>query len=62
MQTFEQAKEIAVREIERLTSKPPLCDYEFGEMWFKRERATRFHFKVVDHKFHSTSETSYGSS
>ncbi len=37
MLVFEQAKEIAVREIERLTSEPPLCDYEFGEMWFKRE-------------------------
>ena len=37
MLTFEQAKEMAAREIERLTSEPPLCDYEFGEMWLKRE-------------------------
>jgi hypothetical protein len=37
MLTFEQAKEIAAREIERLTSEPPLRDYEFGQMWFKRE-------------------------
>jgi hypothetical protein len=37
MLTFEQAKEIAAREIERLTSEPPLRDYVFGEMWFKRE-------------------------
>jgi hypothetical protein len=30
---------LALGEFERLTSEPPLCDYEFGEVWFKREEA-----------------------
>lgn len=37
MLIFEQAKEIAAREIKRLTSDLPLSGYEFGEVWFKRE-------------------------
>jgi hypothetical protein len=37
MLTFEQAQKIASYEIERLISEPPLSEYKFGEMWFKRE-------------------------
>lgn len=37
MLTLEQAQEIAARELERLTSAPPLAAYHFDEMWCKRE-------------------------
>lgn len=50
MLTFEQAKEIAAREIERLTNEPPLSDYEFGAMWFKREEGPFLVFAAASQK------------
>ncbi|MGH9845111.1 MAG: hypothetical protein ACREEM_40865 [Blastocatellia bacterium] len=50
MLTFEQARKIAAREIERLTSEPPLLDYPFGEMWFKREEEPFWVFAAASQK------------